>query len=262
MPIVFSAIVPHSPLFIPTIGKENLNQLAASVKAYKELEDNLYAANPESIIIISPHGLIQSDAFTMNLSPKFTVDFEEFGEFATKMEFEGDIGLAYKIRERMETRASLQLVTEERLDHGCGVPLYMIASNLRKIKLIPLYYSDLNLKTHYEFGQLIKRELVYNKDRVAIIASGDLSHTLTKNAPAGYSSKAAKFDQKIIECVKNKKNQDILRLDAKLIDEVKECGLKSISILLGMLDGLEYEPKILSYEYPFGVGYLVAGFKL
>ena len=262
MPIVFSAIVPHAPILIPAIGKENLDQIKKTQSSYQELEQDLYASAPDSIIIISPHGLIQPGAFTINSSPEFKINFENFGDFTTTMELPGDIGLAYKIKENLETKAPLQLITEEILDHGTGVPLYLLTKNIKSIKIIPLYYSGLDLKAHFEFGQLLKRELLVSKERIAVIASGDLSHKLTKNAPAGYSPKAAKFDKKLIEYLKNEKAQDILSLNETLIVEAGECGLKSIIILLGILDGIQYTPEMLSYEAPFGVGYLTMNFKL
>jgi len=261
MPIIFSAIVPHPPILIPAIGKENLNQIKKTESSYQKLEQDLYASEPDSIIIISPHGLIQADAFTMNLSPEFKINFESFGDFTTKLKFVGDIGLTYKIKENLETKAPLQLITEEILDHGSGVPLYLLAKNLKTVKIIPLYYSGLDLKAHFQFGQLLKREFLVNKQRIAVIASGDLSHRLTKGAPAGYSPKAAKFDKKLIEYLKNEKTQDILNLNEALIIEAGECGLKSIAILLGILEGMKYSPEMLSYEAPFGVGYLTMNFK-
>jgi hypothetical protein len=38
--------------------------------------------------------------------------------------------------------------------------------------------------------------------------------------------------------------------------------LRPVVILLGALNGLKVKPKILSYEGPFGVGYLVAYFEV
>jgi AmmeMemoRadiSam system protein A len=49
-------------------------------------------------------------------------------------------------------------------------------------------------------------------------------------------------------------------LDEDLINRAGECGLRSIVIMLGALDGLDVRPEVLSYEGPFGVGYLVASF--
>jgi len=46
--------------------------------------------------------------------------------------------------------------------------------------------------------------------------------------------------------------------------EAGECGLRSFCFLLGILEasGIDWQPEILAYEGPFGVGYLVANFKL
>jgi AmmeMemoRadiSam system protein B len=198
----------------------------------------------------------------MNLNPKFEINFEEFGDFTSKLNLEGDVGNAYKIREHLETRAPLQLISQEKLDHGCGVPLYLLTKNIPKLKIIPLYYSNLTLEAHFNFGKLMQREIQVNKDRIAVVASGDLSHRLSKNAPAGYSPKGSKFDNKLIELLQNKKTQSILGMNEKLINEAGECGLRSIIILLGIMNGIEYKPEKLSYEGPFGVGYLSMNFKL
>ena len=262
MSIVFSAIVPHPPILIPSIGKENLTRLKDTARAYQKLEEKLIDSGVDTIVIISPHGPTQSNSFVMNLNPEFEGNFEEFGDFATKFELAGDIGLAYKIRERMETRAPLQLISEKKLDHGAAVPLYLLTQKIPKVKIIPLYYSGLSREAHFKFGQLLKREFIYNKEQIAIIASGDLSHRLTKDAPAGYSPKGKKFDKKIIEYLSKNKVGDILKMDKHLIMEAGECGLKSILILLGALDQIRHVPQLLSYEAPFGVGYLVMNFEL
>lgn len=262
MPIVFSAIVPHPPILIPGVGKDNVKQLKATAQAYAKLEENLYASQAETIIIISPHGPLNEDSFTMNLNPRFTVGFGDFGDMATRLELKGDVGLAHKIREKMETKAPLQMISEENLDHGTSIPAYLLTAHLPKIKIIPLYYSGLDLKAHYNFGAMIKNEILNLSARVAIIASGDLSHRITKNAPAGYSPKGKKFDKKLIDCLQKKQTEEIISLESGLIADAGECGLKSIVMILGMLDGMRYEPQLLSYEAPFGVGYLVMNFKL
>ena len=262
MSIVFAAITPHPPILIPAIGKENAGQLLATAEAFRKLEEIIYVSKVETILIISPHGLVQSKSFSMNLTPKFNADFSEFGDLATKFTIKGDVGLAHRIRENLETSAALQLITDPKLDYGSAIPLFLLAQKLPQIKIIPLYYSGADLETHFKFGQLLKRELIYSQNRVAVIASGDLSHRLTKNAPAGYSPKATKFDQKLIELLQKNQAEEILRLNQQQVMEACECGLKSIAILLGILDGVKHEPQKLSYEAPFGVGYLVMNFRL
>ncbi|MDD5222100.1 MAG: extradiol ring-cleavage dioxygenase, partial [Patescibacteria group bacterium] len=70
------------------------------------------------------------------------------------------------------------------------------------------------------------------------------------------------FDDKLISLLKTKSWKQILDLDQGLINDAGECGLRSILILLGIIKNLNYKPELLSYEGPFGVGYLVMNFKL
>ena len=99
--------------------------------------------------------------------------------------------------------------------------------------------------------------------KIAVISSSDLSHRLKKKSPGGYSPKGAKFDNKLIEYLADPKTAaaNILKMDSKLIEAAGECGLKPIVVLLGILDGLENEAKILAYQTDFGVGYLSLNFK-
>jgi MEMO1 family protein len=262
MSLVFSALVPHPPLLIPQIGKEHIVRLAQTQKAYAKLAAQLEKIAPDTVIVISPHGIVQKDSFTMDLRPDFTANFEEFGDFATKLICSGNIGLSYRIKEKLETKAKLQLVSREILDYGSSIPFYLLFKNLPKTKIIPIYYSELDNQAHFDFGTLLKKELLANKENIAVIASGDLSHRLSKNAPGGYSPRAKKFDSRIIDCLSKNKVNDLIETDQDLIDEAGQCGLKSILILLGILDKIKYEPQLLSYEYPFGVGYMVMNFKL
>lgn len=262
MSLVFAAITPHSPLLIPSIGKEHMSQLSKTIAAFKVLEADLYASKAETIIIISPHGQVKNDTFTLNLAPEFAGDLEEFGDFSTKNTYAGDVGLAYQIREDLETKSPLQLTSVPKLDYGSYIPLQLLTNSLPNIKIIPICYSNLNLEAHLDFGRALKKQVVLSQRRVAIIASGDLSHRLTKEAPGGYSPKAEKFDNKICELLQKNKVADILTLNPDLIAEAQECGLKSILILLGILDGFKVTPDRLAYEAPFGVGYLTMRYGL
>jgi len=261
--LVFSAITPHPPILIPTIGKENLKQIKKTAEAMKLLEEELYASQPDVIIIISPHGAILPDAFSINLSPIYRTNLEEFGDFGTKKEFKNNLMLINRFREEAEDKSlPLVLISEENLDHGSSVPLFYLTKHLPNIAIIPIGYSLLDYKSHLDFGDSLKNEIFNSNKRIAVIASGDLSHRLTKEAPAGYSTQGKIFDQKLIELLKKKDIKGILNLDPKLIEEAGECGLRSILILLGIIQRINYDFEVLSYEGPFGVGYLVGNFKI
>ena len=260
--LVFSAICPHPPMLIPAIGKDNLDKIKNTVNAMKNLEQELYASKPDAIIVISPHGDLIPDAFSLNLNADYIADFEEFGDFTTKLKFKSSPMLSLRLKERVEDFLPFILSSTDKLDHGASVPLFYLTKHLKNIEVVPIYYCLLDYEKHFQFGQLLKKEIVKSDKRVAVIASGDMSHVLTKDAPAGYSPKGEEFDKKFVSLLQRKDLRGILKLDHKLIDEAAECGLRSFVILLGIIEEYKYEVEILSYEGPFGVGYLVANFKL
>ena len=262
MSLVFSAIVPHPPILIPQIGKDNIKLLYSTQSAYQSLAKKLHKHQPETILVISPHGPTQPTAFVMNQSPQFTATFATFGDLTTKTTYQGDIGLTHKIKESLENSASLQLISKEKIDHGISIPLHYLAVGSPKIKIIPAYNAGLSNEEHFKFGQALGNEINYSTAKVAVFASADLAHNLTKNAPAKYSPQGKKFDQKIIAYLQENKFKEIVGIDEKLAVNARQCGLKPILMLLGILDGIHHKPKLLSYEYPFGVGYMVMNFEL
>lgn len=258
--LTFAAICPHPPILIPTIGQENLEKIKQTVKALEELKKSLEEAKPDSIIIISPHGALLADAFTLNLAPKYVASYEDFGEFSTKLNFSPDQQLLSQIRDQANPLLPIVMISNEKLDHGSSVPLFYLTKNLPNIQIVPVGYSLLDFQTHFKFGQLIAEEIKKINKRVAVIASGDLSHRLTPDAPAGFNPKGKEFDEKLINLLKNSDVENILTMENELIEEAGECGLRSFIILLGILSDKKFRFTDLSYEGPFGVGYLVGKF--
>jgi len=264
MPLNFAAITPHPPIIIPTIGAPaDLKRVSKTIKGMEKLAEEFAVAKPETVIVISPHGPVDFNCFTIVNSPTLAGHFYNFSDFDTELIFKNDLELVEKIeKECKKEKIPLRLANIGELDHGVLVPLYYLSQKHPNFKVVPIAYSYLDLETHFKFGKIIQR-IVNSKQRtVGIIASGDLSHRLTPDAPAGYSPAGAKFDEKLIEMLKKKDIKGILNMEPDLVEEAGECGYRSIIILLGALNGLAWQPEILSYEGPFGVGYLVANFKL
>ena len=80
------------------------------------------------------------------------------------------------------------------------------------------------------------------------------------DAPSGYSPKGKEFDDKLVELVRNYDVEGILKFDPELAEAAGQDALWSIAIMLGALDGKKVKPEVLSYEGPFGVGYMIASF--
>ena len=86
----------------------------------------MYIAKPDEILIISPHASLFSDAFTINANTNFVSDFEQFGDFATKVSWQGAEQTAAKIgRMAKDQHLPIQLIGEEKLDHGASTPVLL-----------------------------------------------------------------------------------------------------------------------------------------
>lgn len=261
MSLNFSAITPHPPLLIPSIGRENFKKVEKTQEALKSLANDLYAAKPDSLIIISPHAPVEKEVFLINFAEKYHGSFEKFGDFKTKLEFRSDPELVSNIKMRAEEEhIPLNMICEPHLDHGNTVPLFWLSEHIPKVPITPLSFSLLDLKQHFDFGTFLQKEILKSTKRIGLIASGDLSHSLTSDAPAGYKKEGKIFDDTLIDLLKQKNVSGILNLESQLIQEASECGLRAIIILLGILNDINYEPQLLAYESPFGVGYLTLNF--
>ncbi len=263
MPLLNAAIVTHSPILIPEIGKLNQQILNKTVDAYTELARELQGNDIETIVIISPHGQIQANCFTINVGPELSIDLSSFGFLGTRKKFISDLNFIDELKNT--EGAEIQLTSSPQLDYGASVPLYLLTEAMPDVKVVSISYAgELSLEDHIALGNRISQVINNSAKRIAVIASGDLSHKLKKNSPTGYSPKGAKFDNKLIEFLNDPETvkANILNMDAKLIKDVSECGLKSIVVLLGVLDDKTYEPEVMAYQTDFGIGYLTMNFKL
>ncbi len=263
MALVFAAIVPHSPILLPSVGKEHLKKLKKTINALRRLELELIASKPDTILVLSPHGRIEKDHFTMEVRDRYIPDLKEFGVLEVPMEFRSDLRLASAIKEHLEDCGiPFMLRSDAQLDYGVVTPLAYLAAKLDPVTILPISPSFLSLKSHFELGQELQETLMGSERRVAIVCSVDLSHRLTRSSPAGYSPYGKKFDEKILAILQEKKTSAFITFEPQLAEKAAQCALPSLAILTGILDGIEAVPEILSYEYPFGIGSLTTRYSL
>jgi aromatic ring-opening dioxygenase LigB subunit len=261
--IVFAAIVPHSPLLMPTIGKEHRQKLSATLAALAEIEQALYLTKPDTICVIAPHGSRYPDAFSINLAQKYTGNFKAFGDFSTTISAKGDFLMIDHLQRKLrDENVPFTLTSNEELDYSFSVPIQLLTSHLTNWKLIAVSPSMHDGKAHYEFGAQLKRILHSEERRVAILASADLSHKLTADSPGGASEEGPKFDAAIVEHAAANNPAPLMELSPDIVENSSQCGYRPIMTLLGTLTEINVTPKKLCYEAPFGVGYLTVRYDI
>lgn len=260
--IVFSALVPHSPLLIPTIGKDHEKKLAKTLAAYASLQTHLVTAAPDTIVIISPHSPALTDAITINLHEQYAGNLTEFGDLRTKPIFKSDLQLIDKLQRHLRRHEQpVTLNSTHTVDYGITIPLIALAITT-KTAIIPVAPAKLDFKTHFGFGEAMKDELQNSNKRIAVIASSDLSHRLDTNTPLGFSPAGLEFDKLLQESLETQNTARLLRLEPGFVNAAAPCGFRAVLMLLGICSGISYTPHLLAYESPFGVGYLTAEFVL
>jgi AmmeMemoRadiSam system protein A len=229
----------------------------------EKLAGMLVDARPEVIFLISPHGTAHYNAMGIATASILRGDLRNWGANNLNFHFKNDNSMVQALqKETQKAGIPLKSIGERgyNLDYGVLVPYYFLGKKVSNVPLVPLTFCWLPLSTHYDFGKSLTNTALKLNKRVAIVASGDLSHRLTPEAPAGYDPQGEVFDKKINDAVAILDAESILNLDSDFIEKAGECGLRSITILMGALEGLEVKPEVLSYEGPFGVGYMVASF--
>jgi AmmeMemoRadiSam system protein A len=270
--LIGAYVFPHPPIVIPEIGKGSEREAKKTIDAIIKAAKSIKVDNPDTIIITTPHGPIFQDYIYMSASKKLYGDLSKFGSREVRMEFENNLSLVEKIISYaksmgiysggLEDSIAEKFNVSKDLDHGALIPLYFVNRELKNFKLVHISIAGLPFEELYQFGMCVAKAVEDTGERVVFIASGDLSHRLSKDAPYGYSSKGKKFDNLIINSFNNLDIERLLMVEEDFCQEAGECGLRSFIMMFGALDGNEIKPEVYSYEGPFGVGYSVARFQV
>jgi AmmeMemoRadiSam system protein A/AmmeMemoRadiSam system protein B len=257
--LVFAGIAPHPPIMVPDAGREAIAEVRSSIDAMAELTQRVIDCGAETVITISPHAPLDVSAFVAFEGPQIYGDFANFRAPTATVHAELDDELLKEIeRVAAEQGLSTKRIRGHDLDHGTAVPLYFLQRNGWRGKVIALGYSFVSGEDHVRFGQCIKQAVEKIGRPVAFIASGDLSHRLKLGAPAGFNPDAHLFDEEVVDAIRNNATQRIVNIDQEMRQTAGECGYRSMLVAIGAVEGLPSSAEVISYEAPYGVGYLVA----
>ena len=263
MAILGAVQVPHPPLIIPEVGHGEEKGIQATIDAYETAAKFIADLNPDTVIISSPHSILYSDYFHISPGPSAKGSMAQFGAPQIKFNVNYDEELVRAI-DSAAKQAGIAAGTlgnrQPELDHGTMVPLYFLAKYCRSCKVVRLALSGFSLKEHYRLGMLIAETAEKLGRKIAWIASGDLSHKLTKNGPYGFNAAGPVYDKKIMEIMGSGDFANLFSFKDDFLEEAAECGHRSFVLMAGALDGLAVKAEKLSYEGPFGVGYGVTLF--
>ena len=229
--IVFAALVPHPPLLIPAVGGSETDRVKTTTQAMERLAADLVERAPDTVVIISPHGPVFQDAVAVHMLPAVHGHLGQFGAPQAAYQAPADCELARLVVEQSE-RAGVTAapVTAEwaeewgaaELDHGTLVPLHFLQAAGYQGRILPVAIGLLPPVRLYAFGKALQAAIDRSGHRVAVLASGDLSHRLSHEAPDGYHPDGAQFDREVVEALGRGDLQHLFQMDRSLCEAAGE----------------------------------------
>ncbi len=259
---ILGIVAPHPPIMVQAAGGSRTHVTSASIDAMREAAALLGRFAPETLVVMSPHAPGFTDAITVDTAPHLSGSLADFGAPDARIEASADVELAEEILRSLDDAgvSAIPRPADARLrpgvlDHGVIVPLSYLDPDSHW-PLVVLSLSGLSLQAHRQAGAAIASAAMSLGRRIAFIASGDLSHRLTREAPAGYAPRGSDFDDAVVDAFRKSDLSALTSIDPALIEEAGECGLRSFVALSGVLPAAT--SRVLAYEGPWGVGYLTA----
>lgn len=254
MSLVAAAVVPHTPLLIPSVAKQHAPLVAETVAELTNLGSEIYAAQPDAVIILSPHGESHPDSVVVHTAETFTGGFAAFGDITTVVTAPGALGLTHQLKTAAEqAHLPLLLRTFPELDYGVSVPLYYLQKTGSRAPIIPISLPHHQPELLVRVGALLQDFCLSHKRRLAIIASCDFSRR---------SNKTASHHRPTNE--ERQLSQAITSVDptvaAALQPQESTCGYGPLLVLLAAIHGVFRSGQITSFAAPMGVGTITASF--
>lgn len=191
--------------------------------AFAALREDLEAAKPDVLIVVANDQFVN---FFWNNIPTFfvTIGDEVKGQF-TRHSFRyrnhKDLGKAI-IRAGMDKGIDFSYGERIELQHTQNVPLYFLLRE-PKIPILPVYVNTWvdpapSPRRCYQVGELIRAVAENSKERVAILATGGLSH-FPGSPRIGEIDEG--FDHKLLEVMRQGKGKSLVEYS---VDDLLQAG--------------------------------------
>lgn len=262
--------MPHPPIIMEEFGDSNRNKALCTIEGMMMLSKMIAKIKPETIIFVSPHGNSFSNGTCILNEPIIQGDFSQFGRPEISYTKKINQELTQNIYDRLEEKGFVTVMMNKalaktysiqaKLDHGAMVPISFIDKEYSDYTIVHITPGQTPLEENYYIGKLIKDVVdeytEQNPSRVLVVSSGDMSHALKDDGPYAFNECGHGFDQVMRDAIASGSPLGLIKLKPSFIENAAQCGLRSFLMGFGYMDGLDLTTKVISYEGPFGVGYL------
>jgi aromatic ring-opening dioxygenase LigB subunit len=255
--LVFAAIAPHGGLVFEQPD-------APTRKGMEELKQRFDAAQPEAVIVVTPHGALVDGHFGVVRSGKLSEHQNQFLDAEHLYEGPGDPELADACIGALHEDGLPALgvtfgstvagASEMPIDWGAGIPLWF----MRAPAVVVTPCRALSNDEHVRAGRALARATADR--RVAFIASADHGHGHTADGPYGFAPESKVYDEQIVELVRGNRLAELATWDSGIAVAAKADSFWQLLMLYGAV-GDGFAGELLSYEAPTYFGMLCAAYE-
>ncbi len=257
--IAFVCLMPHPPIVVPGVGEGRERGAESTVNAMRAVAERLVRAQAQTLVVISPHSPRRSGCFGIWRTGRLTGSLGRFGCDSARVDLPPDVEFADRLAVAARAQ-NLEVweIEDEELDHGAVVPLYYLTEAGWKGPTVVAGLNPPGEDGVVALGQAISSTAKACGRRTALLASGDMSHRLNPDSPAGFHPEAHRFDEEFVSLLKDGSYKEAGRIDEGLQSIAGEDVVDSSRVAFAALEYDSQGSEVVSYEGPFGVGYCVA----
>jgi len=275
--LVFACIIPHGSITIPLLGEKDAEKALKTRLAMEELGQRIAAAQPETLVITTPHGHRVDGCFSLlnnrrvqgTLGPEpdsnghsFTLTFEADRELNAAIVEEAhalDVPVA-----RLGYAVPDETQFWQPLDWGALVPLWFLGVPLNPQPKVVIACPDrgnVPWELSEPFGLAIRKAAEKLGRRIAFVASADLGHAHDADGPYGYDIASQEYDIALIDAVKAEDLARLLEFDLDWLKRASTDSYGQILNLYGTIKGTSFRGELLSYEVPTYFGMMCVAYE-
>jgi aromatic ring-opening dioxygenase LigB subunit len=282
--LVFACIAPHGFTLIPSMSEDADGALATRAAMF-ELGQRCVAAQPDVIVLATPHGLRVDDTICVAATARAAGVLAWNGrsvDMHVPVDAELTDAICARARELGVPIARASYAGNRRdqsvlpLDWGAITPLWFLGHRNHPAGsgdvladppetqgppvVLVAPSRSLPRSAMLMFGRAVAEAAAQDGRRVAFVASCDWSHTHKASGPYGFHPAAAVVDAIVLEAVRTNRLAQLSTLSDQLAEDAAIDGLWQALMLAGAQEHTPMQVELLSYEAPTYYGMLVAAF--
>jgi aromatic ring-opening dioxygenase LigB subunit len=272
MPLVYACVIPHGGETVPTLAGKQLSLFSPTRRGMKALALSMKEARPDTMVVATPHNLRLPKHIGVVISEYSSGRVSE-GKKEIKLKARCDLEFSKMVVEAAERRG-LPVVaanygalegpmSDLAMDWGTLIPLWFLlrGTRLRSRVVIVTPSRGIPLGQNFEFGKVVAEVAEDEKKRVAFVASADQAHAHKRDGPYGFDARAADYDRRVVEAVRENRLGSIMKMSPLLVEGAKPDSLWQMTMLAGALSVVPMVGELVSYQVPTYYGMLCASFR-